>query len=121
MHSRIFYHARLPKSVSNAKLDMHIPVYTNRNNPVFTIGFHYDEANNVLFIGWAKPNKGEKFNKKFGISVVNSRLELMLQHYPDLNYGDKLPHVIKDNMKFYIGRALNYFKSIDETTCKFFI
>ena len=115
MNSRIFYHARMPdKRVLTKKMDE--SVITNRlnKNPVFTVGLHYSPELNILFIGWSKPNKGEHYNRKFGIKIVNERLDKMIDNYPRCSYAAKAPKVVKDNINYYITKSLKYFKEIDK-------
>ena len=112
MNNRIFYHARpvIDKiTCTNCGHDV-----ANRGTPIFTIGFHYDIAKKILFIAWAKPRKGDHYNKSFGITTVNNRLDKLLYAHPNLTYGEKMPKIVNKNLDYYITSARKYFKESQE-------
>ena len=101
MNNRIIYHAKK----NNCKV------------PVFTIAMEY-KANAskengaispTLYIAWAKPYSGENYDKVIGRLIVESRLDKIINDGKSYN---KLPHIVKKNLNFYINKAKSYFKEM---------
>lgn len=122
MQSRIFYHCRKPNEFFHCEhCGDYSSVNNGRNPPIFTVGFEYDKDKNTLFIAWAKPNKGESYNKSFGVKTINNRLDRMISNFPNITYSYKTPIIVNQYIDFYIDRALNYFKGIDKNTIEYFV
>jgi hypothetical protein len=111
MQNRIFYHARKPsETVICEHCGKNTSVYKGLNNPIFTVGIEFDEEKRIVYVAWAKPNNGESYVKSFGIQTVNNRLNRIIERYPNITYGNKIPKIVHNYIDFYLKKAMKYFK-----------
>lgn len=106
------------------------------NHPIGIMVAIYDEAKNVVKIGWSKCNKKDKFDKERGLKIARSRAEscnselpipssreFLVDEIETVRDGDlpdrlvKVPvSVIVPNLlsqyEIFIERVVTYFKSV---------
>lgn len=122
MNNRIFYHVRLPSFTVPAKCEYcgkETRFNIGANNPLFTLGFHYNAEWNLLFIAWAKPMKDDNYIKSFGINIINNRLDRLIENYPNISYKKNMPRIVKKYLNFYINKVRKYFKEMNDKTTFF--
>lgn len=106
------------------------------NHPIGIMVAIYDEAKNVVKIGWSKCNKKDKFEKERGLKIARSRAESCNSELPipssreflvqeietvkDADNTDRLVQVpmlvvipnLIDQYETFISRVVTYFKSV---------
>lgn len=113
----ISYHVRKEPKKGQSWKDMTVRTHT--------VSVGYNEAMNMIVIGWAKPNlDAEPFNRKVGFKISKGRMEKFIDKHLDLPMSDLLiedrvivssivPMCVDTSLDYLVDRAKRYFKDRD--------